>query len=122
MRASVSSDRSAQRESPNFPSAALSNRDVHRAAPPAAGAGRYGVVVMIPPRKPRTFLSSPCDVGRVDAGLSVHRLLRPDVLPRLGHGSLHQEHEEHEPQAQDGEQPEDVEVGQGRRLLLTEVG
>ena len=52
---------------------------------------------------------------------SVDGLLAPDQFPLLGHGALHQEHEEHEPQAQDGEQPEDVEVGQGRRLLLAEV-
>src|SRR6476659_1959377 len=52
---------------------------------------------------------------------SVHGLLAPDQFTLLGHGALHQEHEEHEPQAQDGEQPEDVEVGQGRRLLLAEI-
>ena len=60
-------------------------------------------------------------MAHLDFGLSVNGLLPPDELPLLGHGALHQEHEEHEPQAQDGEQPEDVEVGQGRRLLLTEI-
>ena len=67
-------------------------------------------------------LRTPTVGSRRRPGALVNGLLTPDQLPLLGHGALHQEHEEHEPQAQDGEQPEDVEVGQGRRLLLTEIG
>ena len=45
---------SATRSSPNFPSAALSNRDVHRAALPTAGAGPDVEIAMSPPRAFRT--------------------------------------------------------------------
>src|SRR4051812_44341659 len=55
-------------------------------------------------------------------GRSVARsLLAPDQFPLLGHGSLHQEDKQHQSHAQDGEQPEDVEVGERRGLLLAEV-
>ena len=61
----------------------------------------------------------PVDFGH---GSPRFRLGRPTPINSpFSATALHQEHEEHEPQAQDGEQPEDVEVGQGRRLLLAEV-
>ena len=62
------------------------------------------------------------DAAKLSSSPILSGLLPSDVLPGLGHRALHQEHEEHESQAQDGEQPEDVEVGQGRGLLLTEIG
>ena len=43
------------------------------------------------------------------------------MLPLLGHRALHEQHERDQGQRQDGEQPEVVEVGQRRRLLLAEV-
>ena len=50
------------------------------------------------------------DVAQLSSLPILSSLLPSDALPRLGHRALHQEHEEHEPQAQDGEQPEDVEA------------
>jgi hypothetical protein len=63
-------------------------------------------------------------IGAVESPDSPARsgLLPSNALPLLGHGALLQEHEEQEPQAQDGEQPEDAELGQGRRLPLAEIG
>jgi hypothetical protein len=60
-------------------------------------------------------------MAHLDFEPPVDRYSPPDQLPIFGHQALHQEHEEHEPQAKNGEQSEDVEVGQGRRLLLIEI-
>src|SRR5208337_1413050 len=42
---------------PNFPAAALSNRDAHRAALPTAGASPDGVIAMGPPRDEQPALA-----------------------------------------------------------------
>jgi hypothetical protein len=39
-------------------------------------------------------------------------LLRPDVLSFFRHGSFHERYENDQPESQNAEQPEDVEVGQ----------
>src|SRR5262249_47744270 len=49
-------------------------------------------------------------------------LFRSDVGALLGHRALHEQHQNDEYHPQGGAQPEDVEVGQRRGLLLAEVG
>lgn len=48
-------------------------------------------------------------------------LLRSDVSARLSYRAFHQQYQEDECYAQDGEQPEVVEVGHRRGLLLTQI-
>ena len=44
------------------------------------------------------------------------------MLALLGHRALHEQHQKNQPHAQDGEQPEDIEIGERRSLLLAEIG
>ena len=71
----------------------------------------------------QTFFTilSPWHVFKRHGSHSRNGLMRRDVLALLGHRALHQQHQNDECHRQDGAQPEDVEVGQRRGLLLAEV-
>src|SRR5262249_45235740 len=70
----------------------------------------------------RTWCSSTTNPGEnSDRQPRLDRLLGGYMRTLLGHRALHEQDQNDERHGQDGEQPENVEVGHGRRLLLAEI-